>query len=145
MDSSNASSDHNCTTMIELLIYDQPIKWFWPFSTSPTLESGLHFETNGFEDSGTSWPPPDPDKMAHYRPGEAHSSRVPVAPSASGTTSEFRRRQHEDYRRRGIFREENLSSLTIGSTHPSAQTKSPQDFGVDEQADDDEYGCPSDD
>lgn len=25
------------------------LSWFWPFAATPTNESGLHFETNGFE------------------------------------------------------------------------------------------------
>jgi len=87
--------------------------------------------------------------MAHYKPGEAHdehySSQVPIAPSASGTTSEFRGRQHEDYRRRGILRKENLNTLAVGSTYRSAQTESPPDFGVHEQADNDDYTYSSDD
>jgi palmitoyltransferase len=26
-----------------------PLLWFWPFASSPSLETGLTFQTNGFE------------------------------------------------------------------------------------------------
>ncbi|KAF2806610.1 zf-DHHC-domain-containing protein [Mytilinidion resinicola] len=39
------------------------LAWFWPLSASPSIESGLTFEENGFEDPSISWPPPDPDRL----------------------------------------------------------------------------------
>lgn len=39
-----------------------PLSWFWPLARSPRTD-GLTFETNGFEEPGSSWPPPDPDRM----------------------------------------------------------------------------------
>ena len=41
--------------------------WFWPFAASPSHESGMSFEENGFLNQGLSWPPPDPDKMPAQR------------------------------------------------------------------------------
>ncbi|RMZ77985.1 hypothetical protein DV737_g4095, partial [Chaetothyriales sp. CBS 132003] len=38
------------------------LAWFWPFAASMKTE-GLSFETNGFEEPGQTWPPPDPDRM----------------------------------------------------------------------------------
>lgn len=38
------------------------LAWLWPLARTPRGD-GLTFETNGFEDPGTSWPPPDPDRM----------------------------------------------------------------------------------
>ena len=38
------------------------VAWFWPFGFSMRTH-GLNFETNGFEDPGQTWPPPDPDRM----------------------------------------------------------------------------------
>jgi palmitoyltransferase len=38
------------------------LAWFWPFAKGPRTD-GLTFETNGFEEPGQSWPPPDPDRM----------------------------------------------------------------------------------
>lgn len=44
-----------------------PLIWIWPFAPSLPLDRGLHFPDNGFEEAGTSWPPPDPDRMAVHR------------------------------------------------------------------------------
>ncbi|KAL8950677.1 MAG: hypothetical protein Q9222_003299, partial [Ikaeria aurantiellina] len=41
--------------------------WLWPFASTPPNMSGLDFETNGFEDPGQAWPPPDPDRMPRYQ------------------------------------------------------------------------------
>ena len=38
------------------------LSWFWPLASTPR-NSGLEFEVNDFEDPGTTWPPPDPDRM----------------------------------------------------------------------------------
>jgi palmitoyltransferase len=38
------------------------VAWFWPFAKDISTD-GLSFETNGFEDPGQTWPPPDPDRM----------------------------------------------------------------------------------
>ncbi|KAK4550322.1 hypothetical protein LTR36_003289 [Oleoguttula mirabilis] len=40
-----------------------PMAWFWPFASSPSVESGLSFEHNGIDDPSKPWPPPDPDRM----------------------------------------------------------------------------------
>lgn len=83
------------------------LTWFLPFGGGPSNDSGWDFETNGFEDSDTVWPPVDPDKMP----------RMPVQPRKEGDRSAFihqrenaesegldevqafRRRQAADYRR----------------------------------------------
>ncbi|CAF9909578.1 MAG: hypothetical protein GOMPHAMPRED_006809 [Gomphillus americanus] len=44
-----------------------PLSWLWTFAHTPSSESGLEFETNGFEDDGIGWPPPDPDRMPRTR------------------------------------------------------------------------------
>ncbi|RMD42623.1 hypothetical protein DV735_g2490, partial [Chaetothyriales sp. CBS 134920] len=38
------------------------LAWFWPLAASMKTD-GLAFETNGFEEPGQVWPPPDPDRM----------------------------------------------------------------------------------
>lgn len=40
-----------------------PLAWFWPFSQSPSVESGLFFEHNEIDDPSKPWPPPDPDRL----------------------------------------------------------------------------------
>ncbi|KAF1808659.1 zf-DHHC-domain-containing protein [Eremomyces bilateralis CBS 781.70] len=39
------------------------LMWFWPFASTPSIESGISCPSNGFEDPSMSWPPPDPDRM----------------------------------------------------------------------------------
>lgn len=40
-----------------------PLAWFWPFSQSPSVASGLAFEHNEIDDPSKPWPPPDPDRL----------------------------------------------------------------------------------
>ncbi|CZT17738.1 related to Palmitoyltransferase pfa4 [Ramularia collo-cygni] len=40
-----------------------PLAWFWPFSQSPSVASGLSFEHNEIDDPSKPWPPPDPDRL----------------------------------------------------------------------------------
>lgn len=87
--------------------------------------------------------------MASCKTDEIHgkdSSSQWQAPHASpGNFSDIRRRQHEDYERRGTLAKEQLGSLTTGSTFRNAEAETLRDFGVDEQADYDDYGYSSDD
>jgi palmitoyltransferase len=67
------------------------LAWFIPFAPSPSRESGWEYETNGFEIPGTSWPPPDPDRMPrNMSPSRRHR----------GTFSDHPNRQRRDQRRR---------------------------------------------
>lgn len=83
-----------------------PIAWLNPFDATPSLASGLAFETNGFESPGTVWPPPDPDR-AYRRNAKAvnvGAFQFAEAPemSAEETIKAFKARQAEDaLRRRG--------------------------------------------
>jgi palmitoyltransferase len=75
-----------------------PLKWLWPFATTPR-SNGLEFETNGFEDPSTSWPPPDPDRMPrterHLDPNEAFT--YPNRPLSNYDEIEaFKMRQRDD-------------------------------------------------
>jgi palmitoyltransferase len=47
-----------------------PLAWLNPFAAAPDVRTGLSFEENGFEDPGTAWPPPDPDR-GYKRPARA--------------------------------------------------------------------------
>ena len=79
-----------------------PFMWIWPFA-STAISSGLDFETNGFEDSSTIWPPPDPDRMPRFQsppdPNEAfvYTNR---ALSEYDEIEAFKKRQQEDIARR---------------------------------------------
>lgn len=44
-----------------------PINWMNPFSATPSVDTGLVFETNGFESADKVWPPPDPDRAFRRR------------------------------------------------------------------------------
>ncbi|KIW03977.1 uncharacterized protein PV09_04810 [Verruconis gallopava] len=76
------------------------LAWFWPFAASPSNESGLHYETNGFEDPSLSWPPPDPDRMPR---GKVRYDPAEEAAFNSGFSNDeidaFRQRQQRDYAR----------------------------------------------
>ncbi|KAG9555414.1 zf-DHHC-domain-containing protein, partial [Aureobasidium melanogenum] len=100
-----------------------PLAWFWPFSFTPSVESGLEFEDNGLEAPGTTWPPPDPDRMFRMAPTErafdpsnafTHSMDPQevykrqqadrMRPSPATDTSELRRRQpfHVRYDKKNV-------------------------------------------
>jgi palmitoyltransferase len=80
-----------------------PIQWMNPFAPTPSLASGLHFESNGFEEDGTVWPPPDPDR-AYKRLDRAVNGDAFVFEkenlSAKDTVAAFKERQAEDAVRR---------------------------------------------
>ncbi|KAK5021991.1 Palmitoyltransferase [Exophiala sideris] len=76
--------------------------WFWPFSANPRT-SGLEFETNGFEDPRTSWPPPDPDRMPRlersFNPEDAFVHQH-AALSPEEEMVAFKERQQADFQQR---------------------------------------------
>lgn len=79
-----------------------PFGWLSPFARTPSTD-GLAFDTNGFEDPGTSWPPPDPDRMPRIQRGQEAIEAFTVQHSGLTNQEEveaFRRRQEEDYQRR---------------------------------------------
>lgn len=79
-----------------------PFSWLLPFARTPSTD-GLTFDTNGFEDPGTSWPPPDPDRMPRMQRGQEAMQAFTIQHSGLTNQQEveaFRQRQEEDYRRR---------------------------------------------
>ncbi|KAF2234516.1 zf-DHHC-domain-containing protein [Viridothelium virens] len=77
-----------------------PLAWFWPFAASPSVESGLEFEVNGFESEDAVWPPPDPDRMARGWPRPWEEGRSAFVHGDEGVDVEaFRRRQEQDIKR----------------------------------------------
>jgi len=80
-----------------------PIQWLNPFAPTPSVSSGLAFETNGFEDESTVWPPPDPDR-AYKRHGRAANSDAFVFQESKMSDHDaveaFKARQAEDVVRR---------------------------------------------
>ncbi|KPI44941.1 Palmitoyltransferase pfa4 [Cyphellophora attinorum] len=81
------------------------LSWFWPFARGVRTD-GMIFETNGFEEPGQGWPPPDPDRMPRiarsmdaedaftYRNGASMADEVDA----------FKQRQQADLARRRPFR-----------------------------------------
>ncbi|GAB7354354.1 hypothetical protein MBLNU459_g4862t1 [Dothideomycetes sp. NU459] len=69
-----------------------PLAWFWPFAATPSVASGLWFADNGLEEPGTSWPPPDPDRIFRvnrtFDPDSAFTQSL--------DPKDFRKRQETD-------------------------------------------------
>ncbi|KAF2253143.1 zf-DHHC-domain-containing protein [Trematosphaeria pertusa] len=82
-----------------------PLSWFNPFAPTPTLSTGLSFETNGFDDPSLSWPPPDPDRSYRRFPQSSSNGAEGFTYSEANLSSEetiaaFRERQAADAVRR---------------------------------------------
>ncbi|KAF2730182.1 hypothetical protein EJ04DRAFT_515439 [Polyplosphaeria fusca] len=81
------------------------LAWFWPFAKTLGVEGGLEFETNGFEERGATWPPPDPDRLTRKMPkgfdrdAEAFTY-LDEGLSNEETVAAFRERQERDAVRR---------------------------------------------
>lgn len=89
--------------MVQGMNSRNPINWFNPFAATPSLSSGLSFETNGFEDEGTVWPPPDPDRAYRRNATAVNADAFRYAESelnAEDTVAAFKARQAEDAVRR---------------------------------------------
>ncbi|KAJ5630351.1 Palmitoyltransferase pfa4 [Penicillium longicatenatum] len=82
------------------------LSWFWPLAATPDRRTGWEFETNGFEDPGSSWPPPDPDRIPWpvSRP-DPNDFPLQSYSSARDTLEAFRQRQAEDIDRRRPYSE----------------------------------------
>lgn len=79
--------------------------WFMPFGGAPSVDSAMRWETNGFEDVGVQWPPPDPDRM--LRPTASITRELQAfvhndrrhGSSVEDEVAAFRRRQQADLKR----------------------------------------------
>lgn len=82
------------------------VMWFWPFAWGIATD-GLSFETNGFEDPGQTWPPPDPDRMPRVArkldPSQAFTYDRRNSPEDE--IRAFKERQQADLARRRPFSE----------------------------------------
>ncbi|KAJ5085218.1 hypothetical protein N7532_009989 [Penicillium argentinense] len=76
--------------------------WFWPFAATPDRKTGWEFETNGFEDAATTWPPPDPDRIPMPTGGlSVNEPDIPLSyASARDQVKAFEMRQAADMDRR---------------------------------------------
>ncbi|KAI9806991.1 MAG: Palmitoyltransferase [Piccolia ochrophora] len=127
------------------------LEWFWPFAKTPSIEGALDYEVNGFEDTGVSWPPPDPERIP--RASRLNDSGAFMYKGADmGPTNEveaFRRRQQVDLKRWQVpdhsalaDGEEGGGSDGENSASSAAMDEEPwtnaegdrlKDFGVDEE------------
>ncbi|KFY87105.1 hypothetical protein V500_07188 [Pseudogymnoascus sp. VKM F-4518 (FW-2643)] len=80
------------------------LAWLLPFAGDPGNETGWEFPVNGFEDPDVSWPPPDPDRMAQEPWSRIGGDRKEGFLHGDGgdEVQEFRRRQQQDYEKRGL-------------------------------------------
>lgn len=69
-----------------------PLLWLYPLAPSLPVDGGVEFEDNGIEDPGTTWPPPDPDRM--FR--RAETLDVKDAFTQPMDVDAFRKRQEAD-------------------------------------------------
>ncbi|KAI9812448.1 MAG: hypothetical protein M1827_004679 [Pycnora praestabilis] len=136
------------------------LSWVWPFSATPSMDSGLDFEVNGFEgqpsvcqisydhtnaneDESSIWPPPDPDRMPRtlrsFDPRNAfiHSER-PL--SDQDEMQAFRTRQQEDLKRREheksrVRRQQTFQKrYASGQDHKDNTREESEDSGEGEEA-----------
>lgn len=80
------------------------LRWFLPWEKGNSNETGWAFETNGFEDEGTFWPPPDPEKVPVKRT-EGWKRGMEIQDRGGlgvldGSVEAVKRRQEADLRRR---------------------------------------------
>ena len=78
------------------------LSWLWPLASTPKGQ-GLDFEVNDFEEPGTTWPPPDPDRMPRLNrmtESEAAFTHHHGDLSPEEEIQAFRARQAEDFARR---------------------------------------------
>jgi palmitoyltransferase len=113
------------------------LAWFWPFSRGPQTD-GLTYETNGFEEPGQTWPPPDPDRMPRTsRSDEAESAftyqHEDLSPGEE--LKAFKERQQADLDRRqaqnGVLRRKPFRDRFEGDTNEIVE-----DDYLDEDEDD---------
>ncbi|KAI4200045.1 MAG: hypothetical protein LQ350_004183 [Teloschistes chrysophthalmus] len=109
--------------------------WLWPFAPTPSSATGLDFETNGFEDPGSSWPPPDPERMPRRRYKIADRNPFTYGADASGLDVQgFRERQNQDALRFANSRDDEQDNAGTTPSWRDSAGEQLQDFGVEEDA-----------
>ena len=103
------------------------LTWLVPLNVTPSVESGLDFETNDFNEPGLTWPPPDPDKLPRAT-RDVHLSDLALEMDERVSDRDriraFNERQQADLRRRTARPE----------TWKNSEGEALADFGVDEEA-----------
>ncbi|KAL8833744.1 MAG: hypothetical protein Q9170_004107 [Blastenia crenularia] len=103
--------------------------WLWPLAPTPPNAAVTVFETNGFEEPNTSWPPPDPDRMPRVQFNIAEDDPFVYKAESSGLDVEaFRQRQRKDNMR---FKE--ISSSSTPSEASQGRSQSSINDKMDQQ------------
>lgn len=111
-----------------------PLAWLFPPARTPRSD-GLTFDTNGFEEPGQSWPPPDPDRMPRVqRNDESMNAFTAQHDGLTGReeVEAFRRRQQQDYDRR--YGDDQLQKRKVFHKRYASNTSS-IDYESDEDRD----------
>ncbi|CAG5173058.1 uncharacterized protein ALTATR162_LOCUS7571 [Alternaria atra] len=112
-----------------------PLNWLNPFAATPSLSGGLSFETNGFEDEGTVWPPPDPDRAYRRNATAVNADAFRYAESdlnAKDTVAAFKARQAED----AVRRRRPYAGVVDGEAADGEMGRNEQDFTYGDDASD---------
>lgn len=114
-----------------------PLLWFVPWAGGPDNDSVWEFETNGFEERGETWPPPDPEKIPQpkwRRRRESGAGFVLGEEMKNGddnVVQAFKRRQEADYKKKGLRGE----VMASGSGAPGSYDWLEMDESTDEEDD----------
>lgn len=127
--------------IVQAMGTSNPILWFLPWVPprwSVQNAEAWEYETNGFEEPGETWPPPDPEKIPQEKwrkrrdSGDVGCGGVLLDGKGDDQmVVNFRRRQQQDYERKGL-REANMKE------HASAAARNYLWLEMDET--DDEMG-----
>ena len=90
-----------------------PLLWFIPWFGGPPNETVWEFPTNGFEEPGETWPPPDPEKVPQpkwqRRRDSLEGGGFALGKSAQygddRVVTDFKKRQEADYAKKGLRQE----------------------------------------
>ena len=127
--------------MVQGMGTSNPILWFLPFGGNPSIDSATYFETNGFENEDTVWPPVDPDRIPrNFSLPETSSAFIHHEYSATQQEEidAFRRRQELD-----LKRFQNMPSRPLNSIKSTVVRKDREGVyqdvpeGIEEEEDDD--------
>ncbi|KAH8597662.1 DHHC palmitoyltransferase-domain-containing protein [Bisporella sp. PMI_857] len=118
------------------------VAWLLPFGAAPDIGSAAYYEVNGFEDITKVWPPVDPEKVPRVtRIFDDAGIREYDTPAEE--IAAFKRRQEEDFKRRGWTHDDDDAELESSGEESSGEGWDPDerwknadgdtlaDFGVD--------------
>lgn len=98
------------TNIVQGMGSSNPLVWLLPWGGGPSNDEVWSFETNGFEEEGDIWPPPDPEKIPQpkwvRRRDSLEDGGFALGKSAQygddRVVTDFKRRQEADYAKKGL-------------------------------------------